>query len=89
MRPRISNFGKITREELDKFLLDNKVYGFLAKRLENEIIYSYHIMFRHNKKQPELLYVKVSAQSKYVLSAWTDNHIFKTIDELKNTYKLP
>ena len=85
MRPRISKFGKITYSELDKFLTDNRIYGFIAKRLDGEIIYSYHIMFRHNKKAPELLYIKVSASSKHVLAAWTDTHTFETIDELKTT----
>lgn len=87
MRPRISKFGKITYPELDKFLTDNKIYGFTAKRLDGEIIYSYHIMFRHNKKAPELLYVKVSTGSKLVLAVWTDAHTFETIDELKTTLK--
>ena len=50
MRPRISKFGKIIYSELDKFLTDNKIYGFTAKVNLDEIIYSYHIMFRHNKK---------------------------------------
>ena len=87
MRPRISKFGKITYSELDKFLLDNRIYGFTAKVELDEIIYSYHIMFRHNKKAPELLYVKVSTSSKLVLKVWTDNHTFETIDELKTTLK--
>ena len=87
MRPRISKFGKITYPELDKFLLDNRIYGFTAKVELDEIIYSYHIMFRHNKKAPELLYVKVSTSSKLVLKVWTDTHTFETIDELKTTLK--
>lgn len=87
MRPRISKFGKITYSELDNFLTDNKIYGFTAKVGLDEIIYSYHIMFRHNKKAPELLYVKVSTSSKLVLAAWTDTHTFETIDELKTTLK--
>ena len=87
MRPRISKFGKITYPALDKFLLDNRIYGFTAKVGLDEIIYSYHIMFRHNKKAPELLYVKVSTSSKLVLAAWTDTHTFETIDELKTTLK--
>lgn len=87
MRPRISKFGKITRTELDNFLTDNRIYGFTAKVGLDEIIYSYHIMFRHNKKAPELLYVKVSTSSKLVLKVWTDNHTFETIDELKTTLK--
>lgn len=87
MRPRINKFGKITRAELDNFLTDNRIYGFIANRLDGEIIYSYHIMFRHNKKAPELLYVKVSTSSKLVLAAWTDTHTFETINELKTTLK--
>ena len=87
MRPRISKFGKINYQELDKFLIDNRIYGFTAKRFDGEIIYSYHIMFRHNKKAPELLYVKVSISSKLVLAAWTDNHTFETIEKLKTTLK--
>ena len=87
MRPRISKFGKITRTELDNFLTDNRIYGFTAKVGLDEIIYSYHIMFRHNKKAPELLYVKVSTSSKLVLAVWTDTHTFETIDELKTTLK--
>jgi len=89
MRPRINKFGKITRKELDSFLIENKVYGFVVTVGKDEIIYTYHIMFRHNKKDPEMLYVKVSSTSKLVLEAWINNgKKFNNIDELKEYIKI-
>lgn len=88
MRPRISSFGKITRKELDKYLIENQVYGFTAKINDNTFTYSYHIMFRDNKKDPEMLFIEVSKSSKLVLKAWTDKgRKFNNIDELKNYTK--
>lgn len=88
MRPRINGFGKITRKELDIYLTENQVYGFTVKINDNIFTYSYHIMFRDNKKTPEMLYVKVSPNSKLVLGAYTDRgKIFKNIEELKQYTK--
>lgn len=84
MRPRINNFGRITRKELDSFLYDNQVYGFTVKINEITLIYSYHIMFRNTRSEPEMLFVEVSRASKLVLKAWTNrNKKFEKIDELK------
>jgi hypothetical protein len=89
MRPRINNFGKITRKELDAYLLENKIYGFTVKIKENTFIYSYNIMFRKNKERPEILFVEVSQNSKLVLKAWTDkDRKFNNVNELKKYVKI-
>lgn len=88
MRPRINNFGKITRKELDTYLLENQVYGFTVKIKENTFVYNYNIMFRKNKEAPEMLFVEVSKVSKLVLAAWTDKgRKFNNINDLKNYTK--
>ena len=88
MRPRINTFGKITRKELDKYLIENQVYGFTVKINDSTFIYSYHIMFRKNKENPEILFVEVSKASKLVLKAWTDKgRKFNNVDELKQYTK--
>ena len=88
MRPRINTFGKITRKELEKYLNENQVYGFTVKINESTLTYTYYMMFRKNKENPEMLYVEVSQASKLVLKAWTDKGIsFKNIDELKKYTK--
>ena len=88
MRPRINTFGKITYRELDKYLLENQVYGFTVKINEDTLVYSYHIMYRENKKDPEMLFIEVSQTSKLVLKAWTDRgKNFTNINELKQYTK--
>lgn len=87
MRPRIGKFGRITYTELNEYLYNNNVFGFIAYRDEDVITYSYHILFRFNKKAPEMLYVKVSRKSKLVLGAYTDMHTFESVDELKTAMK--
>ena len=88
MRPRINTFGKITRKELDKYLTENQVYGFTAKINDSTFVYSYHIMFRETKKDPEMLFVEVSKASKLVLGAWTNKgKKFNNINDLKNYTK--
>jgi len=88
MRPRINNFGKITRKELDTYLIENYVFGFIVTVNKDELIYSYNMMFRSNKLKPEMLYVKVSPTSKLVLGAWTNRGTkFNNIDELKKYTK--
>lgn len=88
MRPRINSFGKITRKELDNYLCDNKVYGFTVSIKEKTFIYSYFIMFRKTKEDPERLFVEVSRTSKLVLKAWTDRgRKFNNVDELKKYTK--
>ena len=79
---------EITYRELDKYLLENQVYGFTAKIETCTIIYSYHIMYRENKKDPEMLFIEVSQSSKLVLRAWTDRGMkFNNVDELKKYTK--
>ena len=88
MRPRINGFGKITRKELDNYLIENQVYGFVVKIDGDTLIYSYHMMFRESKKDPEMLFVKVSARSRFVIGAYTDRgRKFNNIDELKKYTK--
>jgi len=88
MRPRINTFGKITRKELDNYLLENQVYGFTVKIKENTFVYSYNIMFRKTKEAPEMLFVEVSKASKLVLGAWTNKgKKFNNINDLKNYTK--
>ena len=89
MRPRInSTFGVIKRKELDNYLIENQVYGFTVKVNESTLVYSYNIMFRNTREQPEMLFVEVSKTSKLVLKAWTNKgKNFKSIDELKKYTK--
>jgi hypothetical protein len=89
MRPRINNtFGRITRKELEKYLNDNQVYGHTVKRLDNTLIYSYDMMFRKTREQPETLFIEISYASKLVLKAWTNKGIkFNNIDNLKKYTK--
>lgn len=89
MRPRINTFGKITRKELDTYLFENYVHGFTAKVNETTITYSYFIMFRNTRNEPEMLFVEVSQTSKLVLKAWTNRgRKFNNVDELKKYTKL-
>ena len=89
MRPRINSiFGVIKRKELDNYLTENQVYGFTVKVNESTFVYSYHIMFRNTREQPEMLFIEVSKASKLVLKAWTNKgKNFKNIDELKKYTK--
>lgn len=85
MRPRINTFGIIKFNELDSYLIENKVFGHTVKRNPNTLIYSYIMMFRNNKKKPIMLFIEVSRTSKLVLKGWTDNGMkFSNIDELKS-----
>lgn len=88
MRPRINKFGKITFGELQTYLKDNYVFGFTVKRNVSTLIYTFLIMFRENKKDPEKLYIEVSNNSKLVISALTNRgKNFNNIDELKEYTK--
>ena len=84
MRPRINNFGRISYTELNKYLYSNSVYGFTASTKDTTIAYTYFIMFRNTKEDPEMLLVEVSRASKLVLKAWTNKgKKFNNVDELK------
>lgn len=84
MRLRINTFGIINFDELDSYLIDNKVFGYTVKRNPNTLVYSYIMMFRNNKKEPIMLFIEVSSTSKLVLRGWTDKGMkFSNIDELK------
>ena len=88
MRPRINTFGRITKKELESYLDENKVYGFTAKIKDTTFVYSYHIMFRNTRQEPEMLFVEVSKASKLVLGSWTNKGVkFNNIDELKKYTK--
>ena len=88
MRPRINTFGRITKKELEKYLNENQVYGFTVKILESTLVYSYNMMFRKNKEQPEMLFIEVSRASKLVLKAWTNKGVkFNNVEELKRYTK--
>ena len=88
MRPRINKFGKITFNELQTYLKDNYVFGFTVKRNVSTLIYTFLIMFRENKKDPEELYIEVSNNSKLVIGASTNRgKIFNNIDELQEYTK--
>lgn len=89
MRPRINNFGRISRIELDKYLCSNSVHGFTASVKDTTITYTYFIMFRSTRHKPEMLFVEVSRVSKLVLKAWTNRgKKFNNIDELKQYIKI-
>ena len=88
MRPRINNFGRISYTELNKYLYSNSVYGFTASKKDTTITYTYVIMFRKTKEDPEMLLVEVSRASKLVLKTCTDKgKKFNNIDELKRYTK--
>ena len=88
MRPRINLFGKITRKELEEYFMENQVYGFTVTRKNTYLVYSYNMMFRSNKKDPVMIYVKVSSTSKLVLDAWTSTFKkFNNVEELKKYTK--
>ena len=88
MRPRINAFGKITKKELESYFMENQVYGFTVKIDKDSFIYSYDMMFRKNKENPEMIFIEVSQTSKLVLKAWANKGItFKNIDELKKYTK--
>ena len=88
MRPRINTFGRISYTELAKYLYGNSVYGFTASKKDTTITYTYFIMFRKNKEDPEMLFIEVSRVSKLVLKAWTNKgKKFNNVDELKQYTK--
>ena len=88
MRQRINSFGYIKYKDLNNYLTDNKVFGLTGKYDGDFIIYTYVIMFRENKKDPEELYIKVSRNSKLVVGANTNRgKIFNNVDELKQYTK--
>ena len=85
MRPRIKLNWNISRIELDKWLIDNRIYGFVVDSSHDKVfIYKSFIMYRDNKKSPEILYMVVSRQTKMVLDVYTDNYKFKSLEDLKN-----
>ena len=88
MRPRINTFGRIIKKELESYLNENKVYGFTAKIKDTTFVYSYYIMFRNTRLEPEMLFVEVSKASKLVLKSWTNKGVkFNNIEELKDYTK--
>lgn len=88
MRPRISSFGKITYSEINKYLTENAVYGFVVEIKKDTYVYTYNIMYRSNKKDPEILYLEVSQVSKLVVGAWTNcGRKFNNVEELKTYTK--
>ncbi len=88
MRQRINKFGKITFGELHDYLESNYVFGFTVKINDSTFIYTFLIMFRDTRKEPEKLYIEVSKNSKLVISASTNKgKKFNNIDELKRYTK--
>lgn len=88
MRPRINSFGKITRKELESYLYDNKVYGLTVKDNGSTYVYSYYMMYRSNKKDPEMIYLEMSKSSKLILKAWSEKgKTFNNVNELKEYVK--
>ena len=84
MRPRINKFGKITFNELQTYLNEHNVFGFTVKRNISILTYTFLMMFRDTRKDPEELYIEVSNNSKLVIGASTNRgKIFNNIEELK------
>jgi hypothetical protein len=84
MRPRINKFGKITFNELQTYLNEHNVFGFTVKRNIFTLTYTFLMMFRDTRKDPEELYIEVSNNSKLVIGAYTNkDKNFNNIDELK------
>ena len=74
--------------ELQTYLNANNVFGFTVKRNISTFIYTFLIMFRDTKKDPEKLYIEVSKNSKLVISASTNKgRKFNNINELKQYAK--
>jgi len=88
MRPRINKFGKITFNELQTYLNEHNVFGFTVKRNISTLTYTFLMMFRDTRKDPEELYIEVSNASKLVIGAYTNKgKNFNNIDELKQYTK--
>ena len=88
MRPRINKFGKITFDELQTYLNEHNVFGFTVKRNISTLTYTFLMMFRDTRKDPEELYIEVSNNSKFVIGAYTNKgKNFNNIDELKQYTK--
>ena len=88
MRPRINKFGKITFNELQIYLNEHNVFGFTVKRNISTLTYTFLMMFRDTRKDPEELYIEVSNNSKLVIGAYTNKgKNFNNIDELKQYTK--
>ena len=85
MRPRINKFGKITFNELQTYLNEHNVFGFTVKRNISTLTYTFLMMFRDTRKDPEELYIEVSNASKLVIGAYLNKgKNFNNIDELYN-----
>lgn len=89
MRPRINTkFGKATYSHMLQYLTDNYVFGHTVKICSDYLIYSFTMMFRDNKKSPEILFLKISTASKLVTDAWTNKgNKFDSIDSIKSYTK--
>ena len=88
MRPRINKFGKITFNELQTYLNEHNVFGFTVKRNISTLTYTFLMMFRDTRKDPEELYIEVSNNSKLIISTSTNKgKNFNNIDELKQYTK--
>lgn len=88
MRPRINSFGKYYFNDMKKYLTDNSVYGTTVKINKDTLTYTFLMMYRKNKENPEELFIEVSQASKLVLGGHTNKGVyFKNIEELKNYTK--
>ena len=88
MRPRINKFGKITFNELQTYLNEHNVFGFTVNRNISTLTYTFLMMFRDTRKDPEELYIEVSNNSKLVIGASTNKgKVFNNVEELKQYTK--
>ena len=79
----------MTKTQLCEWLYKNKIYPFIANTKDPDIIvYKQLIMYRNNKKDPDMLYVEVSKKTKKVLNVYTDFMKFNSFEELKKKYQL-
>jgi len=72
---------------LEKYLLENKCYGFTVKRNRHTLIYRFFMMYRHNKKLPKKINVIINKRSKDILKVFIEQEEFDNINKFMNIIK--
>ena len=91
-RTRIKNLDtkKVTYSEINKYLTDNMCVGFVVSFIDRDTAeYSYHILFRNNKKPPQTATVRVNLISNIVMSCAVDGNVFRSVKEFMDYCKWP
>ena len=82
MRPRKNSFGTMPFSDFKKLMTERKVWGFIVKETKDILTYTFHMMFRDNKRPPETLEVDVSTRSKNVIKVRSDRRTFLNLDDV-------